>query len=144
MWDLADLTLQCGRRGDSLKLALAWIYYGADGFEAQIDHAFAVAEYFSNLISQKEDFVLVSENPPPCLQVCFYYAKGGEMRVVKEENTRITAGIVWELITRGFMVDYAPGERGSFFRVVVNSQTRRGTVDGLIKAIEEVGSAMEL
>ncbi|EHK99731.1 putative Glutamate decarboxylase 1 [Glarea lozoyensis 74030] len=27
VWDLADLTLQCGRRGDSLKLALSWIYY---------------------------------------------------------------------------------------------------------------------
>lgn len=32
VWDLADLTLQCGRRGDSLKLALAWIYYGSSGF----------------------------------------------------------------------------------------------------------------
>jgi glutamate decarboxylase len=40
----------------------------------------------------------------------------------------------------GFMVDYAPGEKGSFFRVVVNRETTRGTIDGLIKAIEEVGS----
>ena len=32
VWDLADLTLQCGRRGDSLKLALGWIYYGTSGF----------------------------------------------------------------------------------------------------------------
>ncbi|KAI7778462.1 hypothetical protein LA080_002066 [Diaporthe eres] len=31
-WDLADLTLQCGRRGDALKLALACVYYGASGF----------------------------------------------------------------------------------------------------------------
>jgi glutamate decarboxylase len=142
VWDLADLTLQCGRRGDSLKLALSWIYYGSSGFEQQIDHAFSIASYFATQVSVKEDFVLVSENPPPCLQVCFYYAKGGVLAQGKETNTKRTATIVQDLITRGFMVDYAPGERGSFFRVVVNSQTRKGTIDGLVKAIEEVGSGI--
>ena len=39
----------------------------------------------------------------------------------------------------GFMVDYAPGEKGSFFRVVVNRETRRETIDKLIKAIEKLG-----
>lgn len=33
VWDLADLTLQCGRRGDSLKLGLSWMYYGREGYE---------------------------------------------------------------------------------------------------------------
>jgi glutamate decarboxylase len=61
------------------------------------------------------------------------------LRELKEENTKITSEIVQRLIPMGFMVDYAPGEKGSFFRVVVNSQTRTGTIDGLIKAIEEVG-----
>lgn len=139
VWDLADLTLQCGRRGDSLKLALSWIYYGSAGLEAQIDHAFEIAAYFASEVARRENFILVSENPPPCLQVCFYFAKRGELDEEKEKTTRRTAGIVQALIGRGFMVDYAPGEKGSFFRVVVNSQTRRGTIDGLIKAIEEVG-----
>jgi glutamate decarboxylase len=142
VWDLADLTLQCGRRGDSLKLALSWIYYGSSGFEQQIDHAFSIASYFAMQVSEKEDFVLVSENPPPCLQVCFYYAKAGVLAQEKETNTKTTATIVQDLITRGFMVDYAPGKRGSFFRVVVNSQTQKGTIDGLVKAIEEVGSGI--
>jgi glutamate decarboxylase len=61
------------------------------------------------------------------------------LEVEKGKNTRRTAGIVQALIGRGFMVDYAPGEEGSFFRVVVNTQTRRGTVDGLIRAIQEIG-----
>jgi len=138
VWDLADLTLQCGRRGDSLKLALAWIYYGSAGFEAQIDHAFGVASYFASKVEEHQDFVLVSENPPPCLQVCFYYGKEGQLGT-NEENTESTGRVARDLITRGFMVDYAPGEKGSFFRVVVNVQTRRETIDGLILAIEEVG-----
>lgn len=139
VWDLADLTLQCGRRGDSLKLALNWIYYGSSGFEQKIDHAFDVAAYFATKISQHENFVLVSENPPPCLQVCFYYCKGGKLHIQKEENTKVTSTIAQSLIPRGFMVDYAPGDSGSFFRVVVNIQSEKHTIDKLIKAIDEVG-----
>lgn len=141
VWDLADLTLQCGRRGDSLKLALSWIYYGSSGFAAQIDNAFETAAYFATLVQEKDNFVLVSENPPPCLQVCFYYAKEGRLGG-KEVNTRTTRDIAGALLKRGFMVDYAPGPSGSFFRVVVNRETRRGTVDGLVAAIEELGGAL--
>ncbi|KAK4192253.1 putative glutamate decarboxylase [Podospora australis] len=136
VWDLADLTLQCGRRADSLKLALSWIYYGAAGFARQVDGAFAVAAYLADLLSSKKNFCLVSSNPPPCLQVCFYYAP---LAATDEENTRRTRVMVEKLIGRGYMVDYAPGERGSFFRVVVNAQTLRSTVEGLVKALEAVG-----
>ncbi|GAB1317602.1 Glutamate decarboxylase 2 [Madurella fahalii] len=138
-WDLADLTLQCGRRADSLKLALSWIYYGAAGFERQVDGAFEMAGYLAGLLAQRDDFMLVSESPPPCLQVCFYYAPGGRLPDDPEENTRRTRSMVGRLVGRGFMVDYAPGERGSFFRVVVNCQTLKGTVEGLVKALVAVG-----
>ncbi|KAK1989836.1 PLP-dependent transferase, partial [Colletotrichum falcatum] len=139
VWDLADLTLQCGRRADSLKLALAWIYYGAGGFERQVDRAFSLAGRLATLVEQSGDFVLVSPNPPPCLQVCFYHAPGGRLAEDAEANTERTSRMVAKLIGRGFMIDYAPGDRGSFFRVVVNCQTLEGTVDGLFKALEEVG-----
>ncbi|KAK3305746.1 pyridoxal phosphate-dependent transferase [Chaetomium strumarium] len=139
VWDLADLTLQCGRRADSLKLALSWIYHGAAGFERQVDHAFAVAAHLAELVSQRDDFVLVSENPPPCLQVCFYYAHGGKVAEDHQVNTARTRAMVQKLVSRGYMVDYAPGERGSFFRVVVNAQTLKTTVEGLVKALVAIG-----
>lgn len=144
VWDLADITLQCGRRADSLKLALAWIYYGAAGFETQIDRAFDTAAYMATILQKKRDFVLVSQNPPPCLQVCFYYAPDGKLDENKAVNTRRTADMVERLVRRGFMVDYAPGERGSFFRVVINCQTERGTVDGLVRALEEIGGELKV
>ncbi|KAL2262809.1 hypothetical protein VTK26DRAFT_9448 [Humicola hyalothermophila] len=140
IWDLADLTLQCGRRADSLKLFLSWVYHGQSGFASQVDSAFAAASHLAALLAQNPDFVLVSENPPPCLQVCFYYAPGGKLAEEKEENTARTREMVRRLVVeRGFMVDYAPGERGSFFRVVVNCQTRKETVEGLVKALVAVG-----
>jgi glutamate decarboxylase len=144
IWDLADLTLQCGRRGDSLKAALAWLYYGADGFERQIDHAFDMAEYLYKLVEDTGKFQLVSSKPLPCLQVCFYYAPSGVVDDDKAANTQRTQIMVQKLISRGFMVDYAPGDKGHFFRVVVNVQTLPGTVEGLVKALAEVGDEMNV
>lgn len=159
VWDLADLTLQCGRRGDAIKLALAWVYYGPDGFAKQIDGAFEMAALLAEEIRKKEEFVLVGAEegqttPPPCLQVCFYHRYSDEDE--GKGNTARTAKMVSTLRGRGFMVDYAsfPKEfgggkvgggiwKGSFFRVVVNVQTRRETVLGLLKALGEVGREMD-
>jgi len=51
---------------------------------------------------------------------------------------KITETIAKGLVPRGWMIDYAPGEEGKFFRVVVGRQTRRETVEGLVKAIEQL------
>lgn len=139
-WDLADLTPQCGRRGDSLKLALSWIYYGSAGFEKLVDAAFDAAAYLASLVAETEHFTLVSENPPPCLQVCFYYGRKSDVKI----NSKTTEEIARRLIPRGFMIDYAPGEEGKFFRVVVNGGTRRETCEGLVKAIEEIGRDLKI
>ena len=141
VYDLADLTLQCGRRGDSLKLALGWIYYGKKGYAGQIDSAFDTAAYMAQCISTHPNLKLVSSNPPPCLQVCFYYAPHGELCPEAGGNSKATEDIAGRLVREGFMIDYAPGEKGKFFRVVVNRDTRRETVDGLLKAIEGAGRA---
>jgi glutamate/tyrosine decarboxylase-like PLP-dependent enzyme len=160
VWDLADLTLQCGRRADALKLFLSWTYYGTEGYERQIDEACDVAAYLATLIENHPDFILVSENPPPCLQVCFYYApgkklaypRGGEGSPTTEaeraaRNSKITEETARTIVHKGFMVDFAPPSsadeeemgNGKFFRCVVNILTKRETMENLVKAIEEVG-----
>ncbi|KAF4556306.1 L-aspartate decarboxylase dtxS4-like protein [Elsinoe fawcettii] len=142
-WDLADLTPQCGRKGEALKLALGWVYYGTEGYEKLVDGAFDIAAYMATQVQEKENFTLISESPPPCLQVCFYYGKKtGEG--AKEKNSKITATVAKKLVPRGFMIDYAPGEEGQFFRVVVNGQTKKGTVDGILKAIEDIGKDVQV
>lgn len=142
VWDLADLTLQCGRRGDSLKVALAWLYYGASGFEKQIDHAFDMAAYLYKLVQETGNYVMVSDEIPPCLQVCFYHAPHGKLSSDAATNTQHTQILVEKLVSRGFMVDYAPGETGSFLRIVVNVQTLATTVEGLTKALDEAGKEL--
>jgi glutamate/tyrosine decarboxylase-like PLP-dependent enzyme len=164
--DLADLTLQCGRRGDSLKLFLSWQYYGSAGYAAQVENAYATATYLADLVEAHPDAILVSENPPPCLQVCFYFAPGGRMvfgngegqiglnmssaqggsesKATGRYNSMVTERITKVLVARGFMIDFAPAlERreadGKFFRVVVNVQTIRETVKRFVKDIAELG-----
>jgi glutamate decarboxylase len=163
--DLADMTLQCGRRGDSLKLFMAWRYYGTEGYREKIENAYEVTCHMANLVTKRKDFVLVSENPPPCLQVCYYYAPGGRGLFGEEEgqlqppglstvtdkdallekhNSKVTERITRALVARGFMIDFAPApegqtSRGKFFRAVVNIHTPRETVERLVRDIEELG-----
>lgn len=142
-FDLADGTMGCGRRADAVKFYLAWKWYGSKGFEERIDHAFAVTEYLAKSVSQKKNFKLISQNPPPCLQTCFYYAPGGEISADSSRNSNLTRFIAKQLYKEGkFLIDYAPHSDGSgeFFRVVVNAPiVSSDTIDRLLEAIEEQG-----
>ncbi|KAJ6019022.1 hypothetical protein N7499_009824 [Penicillium canescens] len=127
VWDLADLTLQCGRRADSLKLFLGWTYYGSEGYEQQIDTACDIAAHLASTIDRHPDFTLISENPR---LVC----------------SKVTEQVTHAIVPKGFMVDFAPPSgdedavgNGKFFRCVVNVQTTTETVNSLVHAIEEVG-----
>ena len=134
VWDLADLTLQCGRKGDALKLALAWVFYGSAGFQERIEHAFSMAAHMARLVEDEADLVLASENPPPCLQVCFYFAPDGVLGA-DQDNTSRTKRVATQLLSQGFLIDYAPGNQGLFFRVVVNPETKKETVERLVSRI---------
>lgn len=72
--------------------------------------------------------------------MCFYYAPDGKLHADKDANSARTVAMAERLIRRGWMVDYAPGAQGKFFRVVVNRETLPGTVEGLVRAVEEVGA----
>lgn len=143
VWDLADLTPQCGRRGDALKLALSWIYYGTEGYDKLVAHGYDIANYFSSTIQNRPGFKLVGPKSPPCWQVCFYYVPEGTDTEDQEAMTKVTQQITERLVRKGFMIDYAPGAKGKFFRVVVNGATRKQTIDGLVAAIEQAGQELK-
>ncbi|KAM5435197.1 Glutamate decarboxylase 2 [Microsporum ferrugineum] len=161
VWDLGDLTLQCGRRGDALKMFLNWNYIGSAGYEERIDSASDVAVHLCDLISESPDLILLSENPPPCFQICFFYAPFKQMvhgsgklvdgRTLDEAergklNGEITSMIADDLIQQGFMVDYAPPAAaqvegdGKYLRCVVNLHTKKETVERLVEVVLELGA----
>ena len=146
-YDLADGTMGCGRRADSFKFYMGWLYYGKEGFANRVDHAFAIAKDFVEKISKNPKFKLVigsEKDLPACLQVCFYYKPSD---YTDHDNTEITRFISRELHKRGrYLVDFSPNptdknNEGEFFRVVFNSPTLTDSVvDDLINSIIEVGA----
>ena len=114
VYDLAELTPQCGRRADSLKLFLSLSYYGTEYFSQLVATAFERANDVLGLVKGAENLVSVTPERVPCLQMCFYYVKGGKLGEDEESNSRVTATIARRLITRGFMIDFAAGEKGKF------------------------------
>ena len=167
-YDLADLTMQCGRRGDSLKIFFAWQYYGTAEFAAQIDGAYIAAQYLGARLQDSKDFLMVSRLPTPCLQVCFHYAPGRQLvfgssasqlrpralenvldedrlaRMYGRHNSKVTESITKALVPRGWMIDHAPAlegreAEGKFFRVVVHMETAVQTIDRLLSDLQEGG-----
>lgn len=148
-FDLAKGTMGCGRRADALKFYLGWLYYGTSGYEQRVDHAYDVGEYFARQISKIKGFDLVSDIPPPCLQVCFYYNPTPDKKLSGEQLTRVTRFIARKLHTSGnFLTDFAPNpddsvsgvDHGEFFRVVFNSPVVTATIiDELIASIQKFG-----
>ena len=66
---------------------------------------------------------------------------------IGKRNSAITSRITQSLISRGFMIDYAPAlseqvEKGAFFRAVVNISTTTQTVDRLVEQINTVGKVI--
>lgn len=147
-FDLADGTMGCGRRADSFKFYLTWLYYGLEGLATRVDHAFEIAKDFVTKISDDDRFELVlgsARDLPQCLQVCFYYRPHN----FQGSNTEVTRYISRELHRRGkYLVDFSPNpakndNRGEFFRVVFNSPILTdAVVDDLIKSIIEVGGEL--
>ncbi|CUM65417.1 uncharacterized protein PRCAT00003055001 [Priceomyces carsonii] len=145
-FDLADGTMGCGRRADSFKFYMTWLYYGSKGLAQRVDHAFDIGKYFVERISENHNFSLVfgsKDDLPPCLQVCFYYKPDA---YEETDLTDVTRFISRELHKKGkYLVDFSPppwteGSRGEFFRVVFNSPILSDrTIDNLIAEIVASG-----
>ncbi|KAK9470292.1 pyridoxal phosphate-dependent transferase [Dipodascopsis tothii] len=147
-YDIGDSTMGCGRRADSLKLFLGWKWYGKEGYALRVEQAYNVTAHLASLVATRPGFHLVSTNPPPCFQTCFYYSPKGDLSGDPEENTRITRAIAYQLQACGrFLVDYAPpaGKKGNgeFFRAVVNAQIcTKEIVEELVDTIEKIGKTL--
>ena len=68
-YNLGQMSLQCGRKVDALKLWLCWKYYGKKGYQKQIDNLFELANYATEYIRNSDNLELITE--PKFLNICF-------------------------------------------------------------------------
>lgn len=160
IYDLAQLTTQCGRRPDALKLYTHWRYYGDSGMAAHVETAFDGAQRVAELVTaspllrsvdqvdQPESATATSTTTtttPPCAQVCFYYSGRDRSRPLGPLKS-MTREITRRLVAHGWMTDYAPGRDGNeeYLRVVCNRLTTSQVASRLIRDIEMVGQEVEM
>ncbi|NLX19334.1 MAG: pyridoxal-dependent decarboxylase [Desulfobulbus sp.] len=69
--DLGTLSLQCGRRVDSLKWFLDWKFYGREGFAERVEHYLELCQYAEEQITRLPELEMVV--PRESFNVCFRF-----------------------------------------------------------------------
>lgn len=145
-WDTGDMTLQCGRRVDALKLWLSWQALGDEGYERRTDRLFELARWFRDCIVERSGFHLVRE--PQAANVCFRFLPttlqqvSDRERLVQQDET--TVRIRERLLQDGrFMVNYATLDGAAAFRIVLsNPASTEADLAALLDEIEAIGKAL--
>jgi len=112
-YDLGPSSLQCGRKVDSLKLWLAWKYFGDEGYSDRIEHLFELADYATKYIDNSDELELLF--PTQSLNVNFRYKPPSELDIDRfNENLR------YELLKQGkAMVNYCWLDKGLSIRLIL-------------------------
>lgn len=69
--DLGAVSLQCGRRVDSLKWFLDWKYFGQEGFARRVERCFELCQYAEKVVQETPELELVL--PRSSFNICFRY-----------------------------------------------------------------------
>ncbi|KAA3606119.1 MAG: glutamate decarboxylase [Planctomycetota bacterium] len=143
--DLGDLSIQCGRRMDAIKLWLSWQAHGDSGYRQRVDHLLSMASCFRDMIAARPAFKLVME--PQSFNVCFHYVPErlrsmapGEARNAQLEV--VTLALRDRLIASGrHMINFAPVRGVATFRMVVaNPQVEESTLRQFLDEMEVLGA----
>jgi glutamate/tyrosine decarboxylase-like PLP-dependent enzyme len=136
-YDLGPASLQCGRRVDSLKLWLAWRYYGDDGYTQRIEHCFELAKFCTGYIQKSEKLELLF--PTQTLNVNFRFKtpEGTDSDSLNEK-------IRYRLLESGkYMVNYCRLENGLAIRLVLlNPDLTEAFLEGFFQNIVSTGEEL--
>jgi len=125
-FDTGDKSIQCGRKGDALKLWLFFKIHGMDLIEKRVDAAFEASRYLETAPRKRPGFELVRENLP-CTNVCFWYIPPCIRDAPRDEDwfkslNKVCPIIKESLVLEGtLMLGYQPSHSKNlvnFFRMV--------------------------
>ena len=69
--DFGTVSLQCGRRVDSLKWFLDWKFYGREGLGNRVENYLTLCEYAESIVLESDELEMVA--PRTSFNVCFRY-----------------------------------------------------------------------
>jgi len=110
--DLGAISLQCGRRVDSLKWFLDWKYFGRKGFAEHVESCHALSKYAEKKVRESAELELVL--PRESFNICFRY------KTLEENTNALNLAIRTKLYQDGIsLVGYAYHGKQLFLRLLL-------------------------
>ena len=143
LYNLGQMSLQCGRRVDALKLWLCWKYYGNKGYQKQIENLFEIANYTTEYIRNCDNLELIAK--PQFLNICFRYIPQ-ENQLDTMALDQLNLEIRDKLIHSGLsFVNYAHYQGKIIIRLILaNSELQKTDLDKFFDNLLNVGKICEL
>eukprot|EP01147_Barroeca_monosierra_P000560 gene560-3877_t len=146
-YDLGDMTLQCGRRADALKMWFSWLKHGSAGFRQRIEHSLNLTEYIVQRIQSDKRFRLVEK--PVYTNICFWYLPPSlrdtqDLESVYTKLDTVTKTLFRRMQLAGsMMISFNPLLDHSlprFFRLILNNTTVNKTdMDFVLEEMDRLG-----
>lgn len=124
--DLGVKSLQCGRRVDSLKWFLDWVYFGRNNFGKRIENYYNLLIFMQNLIKSNDTLEIIS--PHYSFNLCFAFKNSNTTLVQKVRDALSKNNDA--LLSLAYIK-----ERLVFRLVVANPKTTEKTLTDLLEKI---------
>ena len=138
--DLGAVSLQCGRRVDSLKWFLDWKFFGKNGFAERVERSLELCQYAENVVSEAAELELVV--PRNSFNICFRYrGNQGNSSNLDQLNLKIRNHLHRSGVS---LVGYAYHHNRLLLRLLLaNHALTREDVDDYFNIIVQTGKALE-
>lgn len=134
--DFGAVSLQCGRRVDSLKWFLDWKFFGREGLALRVENYLRLCEYAESLVMHYDELELLV--PRTSFNICFRY------RVDEGDANRFNLALRTTLYREGVtMVGVAYIEGKMVMRLLITDPDATETdVDSFFARVVEVGNRL--
>ena len=135
--DLGAVSLQCGRRVDSLKWFLDWKHYGKKEFGRRVEYSLELCCYAESIVKESNFLELVL--PRNSFNICFRY------KASEEDANKLNLAIRNTLYHDGTsLVGYAYFEDKLFLRLLLaNHDLTREDIDQYFSSFIDMGKSLE-
>lgn len=139
-YDSSMRTIECTKRAAGFGLWGLWSVMGDVLFEQLVDHTFAMARTFFELLSSNDDFVALHE--PECNIVAFRYVPAAVRSAPENIISRFQRDIRQRIMRSGrfYIVQTQLGHQAALRVTIMNPLTSADDLEALLHEIRRVGA----
>lgn len=134
--DFGTVSLQCGRRVDSLKWFLDWKFFGREGLAKRVEGYLELCEYAESIVVKNDKLEMVA--PRTSYNICFRF------KADEEDSNRFNLALRTKLYQEGLsLVGVAYIDGKMVMRLLVtNPDATKGDVENFFSHVIEIGDSL--